>query len=193
MELNSKIEPYTVPRSPISAKDIRAELRAFDFNLSDLDNLSSIFHYILRTHTDLSSFVDVSDDLANRLKQFSKGNMLISEIIAAAKTKNYTYLRLQRAVLHMILGITKNNLAEYESTGGAQYIRILGFRKSKAELLKLLETKATLPIITNLKNSKLDGLAARMLEEELRATGVYSLAFPHNAHFNEYQMPLVVI
>jgi len=193
MELNSKIVPYTVPRSPISAKDIRAVLKDYDFNLSDLDNLSSIFHYILRTHEDLSDFVDVSEDLANRLKQLSRGNIPISKIIVVAKTKNYTYLRLQRAVLHMILGITKSNLSEYESAGGAQYIRVLGFHKSQAELLKLLKTHATLPIVTNLKNASLGGTAAKMLKEELRSTGVYSLAFSHNTYFNEHQMPMCIV
>ena len=193
MQLESNIEPYTILRAPVSAKDIRAELRSFNFNIADLDNLSTIFHYILRTHEDLQGFVDVSEGLDNRLRNFAKGNMPISDIIAKSKTKRYTYLRLQRAVLHIILGITKNNLSAYEATGGPQYIRVLGFKKNHVELLKRLEHYSKLPIVTNLKNAKLSDLATQMLEEEVKSSKVYSLAFTNNAYFNEYAMPMKII
>jgi len=219
MKLNSKMMPYTVSRSPGSAKALRDELNkplskmskavsyaeknmpsyAWDIlnesltahGPATLDNLSPIFHYILRTHTPekLQSYMDVSEGLEYRLIQYAKDHKRISDIIAAVKTKRYTYLRLQRAVLHIILGITKKNMASYESTGGPQYIRVLGFKKERADLLKLLEKQATLPIVANLKNAKLPPLAIQMLEEDIQATKLYALAFPEHVHFNEYSHP----
>ena len=221
--LNSQIKPYTVPRSPGTAKEIRTQLKGGQMSnllnlsdlinfsapadaeilsgsvnktgledLADLDNLSSIFHYILRTHSceELQTFIDVSEGLENRLLKYAENNKLISDIIAATKTKRYTYLRLQRAVLHMILGMTKKNLAAYESAGGPQYIRVLGFNRERPELLGLLEKHAALPVIVNLKKADLTPLAAKMLDEEVRSTKIYSLAFSSHTYFNEYAIPI---
>jgi len=198
--LNSQIKPYTVPRSPGTAKEIREALKRnkagtgneASGNLADLDNLSPIFHYILRTHSPkaLQSYIDVSEGLENRLIKYAEDNRHISDIIAAAKTKRYTYLRLQRAVLHMILGMTKANLAAYESAGGPQYIRVLGFNSKRPELLGLLEKHAALPVIVNLKKADLPPLATQMLDEEIRSTKIYSLAFSDHTYFNEYAIPI---
>lgn len=187
MELESEITPYTVFRSSGSAKEIRDTLKKGSHNFADLNNLSSIFHYILRTKSpsELGSFLDVAEGLENRLKQCAKENYLISDIIASAKTKRYTYLRLQRVVLHMILGITK--------VCNPEYIRVLGFREKRANLLQMLERQARLPIVTNIKNAALPPLAAKILDEEIRSTAVYSLAYPDFVYFNEYAMELVKV
>ncbi|MCL2421547.1 MAG: nucleotidyltransferase family protein [Defluviitaleaceae bacterium] len=219
--LNSKIEPCTVPRSPVSAKDLRSSLKEDNFSAirakveincppfvweilnesiaahgpASLDSLSPLFHYILRTHSpeELQPYVDVSEGLENRLIRCAEENQLISDIVTAAKTKRYTYLRLQRAILHIILGITKKQMTAYEVAGGPQYIRVLGFKRERTDLLRLLEKQAALPMVINLKNAQLPSLAAQMLEEEIQATKVYSLAYPKHVYFNEYSMPCVVL
>jgi len=212
--LGSKIKPYTVPRSPGAAKAVREALKRDETrtgnesvmgnetgngigietsnNLTDLDNLSSVFHYILRTHSPeaLQAYTDVSEGLENRLITYAENNKLISDIITATKTKRYTYLRLQRAILHIILGMTKSNLSIYEAAGGPQYIRVLGFNNKRAELLSLLEKQAALPIVVNLKKASLPPLGAQMLDEEIRSTKIYGLAFSNHVYFNEYAMPI---
>ena len=215
MGMASRIRPYTVPRSPGSAKEIRDSLKKClyrqqamppyswdilqeaiaDYGLADLDNLSPALHYILRSLdiSKLQGFMDVSEGLENRLMQCAKDNMLISDIIAAAKTKRYTFLRLQRAVLHIILGIRRENMASYEAAGGPQYIRVLGFRQKGAKLLGSLAESSPLPLVLNIKKAQLPPLAAQMLEEEIRSTKLYSLAFPKHLNFNEFTMPLIVI
>ena len=217
ISLTSNIKAYTVPRSPGSAKDVRESLKnnkntsyaiknmppyawaileetISSQGLAHLDNLSNIFHYILRSHNplELQNFMDVSEGLENRLFGCSKENILISDIISAAKTKRYTFLRLQRAVLHIILGISKKNMAAYEMAGGPQYIRVLGFNKDRSDLLKMLEEKSKLPLVINLKNARLPSLAAKMLNEEVRASKIYSLAFPKHIYLDEYTIPLSI-
>ena len=209
MEINSEITPYTVPRATGSAKELRdilknnaknglqeiSELMPFyawgilksSPGFADLDNLSPIFHYILRTKSpaELESYLDVSEGIENLFLKYAKDNQLISDIINAAKTKRYTYLRLQRAALHIILGITKVQMPEY--------IRVLGFRRERADLLRLLEEKAALPVVTNLKNTRLPDSAFQILENEINSTKIYSLAFAKHVYLNEYIMPLIII
>lgn len=185
--MGSGIEPIAIPRYPgISAKEVRASLKGQGF--ADFDHLSTVFRYAL-LREEPQSCIDVSEGLENRLKHCDSG--LISETIAKAKTKRYTYLRIQRAVLHIILGMTKGNLADYEAAGGPQYIRVLGFNRKRVGLLKLLEERAALPVVVNLKNAKLPPLAAQMLEEEVCSSKIYSLAWPVYKCFNEYTCGII--
>ena len=204
--LGSNIEPHTVPRADVSAKDIRrayyrGEMDFVQKNMSplcweilhgsscaEMDNLSSVLHYILYTEVNLNKFSDVSEGLENRIVKFARDNRLISEIIADVKTKRYTYLRLQRAVLHVILGIKKNDMLV-----DPQYIRILGFKESRADLLGKLLERASLPVVLNLKNANLPAQAMEMLEQEIRSSKIYSLAFPGHVYFDEYSIPIVKV
>ena len=72
------------------------------------------------------------------------GQKPISEIINIIKTKRYTYTKLQRAILHIILNVKKTDQNMNE---GVQYIRVLGFRKEKEHLLTELSQKSSVPVM----------------------------------------------
>lgn len=236
IENKSAIVPYTIPRAPVSAKDVRSAIFSSDLDyalgsvpdyvteilrtenskcraddeygecdenrasnkyfFAMLDNLSSVFQYVIRTNPDLTNIADVSEGLENRLLKYANEYRLISEIVAATKTKRYTYLRIQRAVLHMILGITKADM-----TVGPQYIRVLGFRENQTghRLLKMLEERALLPVVLNLKNADLPPAGESMLKQEVNASEIYSIAYGRGCvnesnkftFYNEYTFPLV--
>ena len=211
-ELSSGIKPVAVPRSPGSALEVRNIIKsgeapggclpAYAHDIlegsvfADLDNLSLILRYKLGTEAPdiLNSYLDVSEGLENRLIRCAKECTRISELLPLLKTKRYTYLRLQRAILHIILNITKKNMKLYEDSGGPCYIRVLGFRKDSADLLKLLQERSALPVILNLKNLKLDNSnALMMLHEEIRSSNIYALAFKERVNYNEYSMPIIII
>ena len=223
MESKTEMQAHTVPRSPGAAKNIRENMKrgiTVEHDMSDvswkilsdnikihgaadLDNLSMAFLSIARNKNlsqHLHNYVDVSEGLENRFVKCAQEYFWLSDILAAVKTKRYTYTRLQRAALHIILGITKERLAEYERANGPQYIRVLGFKRNRADLLKALEHNASLPIVMNLKNAILPDLATQMLNDEICSTELYSLAFPppkkgsrKRNSFHEYSMPLVVL
>jgi len=221
-QLTTDIKACTVPRSPGAAKNIRENLRngisaeqdmpniswkilnesVENYGAAELDNLSATFQSIVRNKNFsqyLHNYVGISEGLENRFVKYAQEYYWLSDILAAVKTKRYTYTRLQRAVLHIILDITKECLAEYENSGGPQYIRVLGFKRDRTDLLKTLERNASLPIVMNLKNAILPELATQMLSEEVRSTDLYSLAFPPPKKgrparsLHEYAMPLVIL
>ena len=71
-----------------------------------------------------------------------------------AKTRQYTYSRISRALLHITLGITGEETARLKADGFARYIRILGFRKDASPLLHELKARASLPVISKAADHK---------------------------------------
>ncbi len=219
-ELSSSIIPYTIDRiksnynsekiegTITSATSIRKELIKGNYeNLknnmptnnfeliknipySNYDNLSSIFHFILKTKTkeEISNILDISEGLENRILNISDNTFLLSDIFKNTKTKRFTLTRIQRAILHIILNINKDYFNYYNNIGGVQYVRVLGFNKNKPHLLKELTKKSSLPVITNLKNANsiLNNDAYRLLLDEIKYTDIYNLT--RNEYKKNYEL-----
>jgi predicted nucleotidyltransferase len=112
---------------------------------------------------------DYDDGLFNRFVNEANRYELISEIIAAVKTKRFTHTRLQRAVMHLILGITAGDMAALEQQGGPPYLRILGFRTDSGPLIGKMATGAALPIVVDAAGRhKLPPFAREVFEREAR-------------------------
>jgi len=148
-----------------------------DAPINELDNYSDIFRYLCITKE-----LDLGEGLENRFKRLvldKKATTSLSSLIMDVKTKRYTYTRLQRAVIGVLLGIDKSDMNMYEENGGVQYIRVLGFREESRHLLGELARKSTLPVITHKRVIgevlKQGGAAKHMLEKELMAEDVYNL------------------
>ena len=133
--------------------------------LPELDGYSDIFAYILRTtpQKKLAGIADMTEGLENRFLKFAEKGR-ISDIIEAAKTKRYTYTKLQRAVLHTILGITKDMQAKRPA-----YIRVLGVKSEKKALINELAAKSALPVVTRVKENE------DLLKTEIKAADIYRL------------------
>lgn len=135
-----------------------------------LDDYSDIFAYILRT-TDravLAETADMTEGLENRFLKY-KEIKYISDMVDAVKTRRYTHTKLKRAVLHTILGITRDMQQRPPA-----YIRVLGVREDKRLLLSMLVQKAELPVIINTKK------AEELLENEIRCSDIYYIAGDRN-------------
>ena len=117
------------------------------------DTLSSLLaeHLVLAAEdpeNDLSRFLDVSSEIAGRLCARAYYPMSYTERIADTKTRQYTYSRISRALLHIALGMTKAEFEEQKATGYIHYLRVLGFRRGADPLLHAIKKHASVPIIT---------------------------------------------
>ena len=152
-------------------------------------------HFILKTNSPeyISTILDVTEGLENRI--LSSTNFLIKDMIDEIKTKRYTHAKLRRALLHIILDITKSEFENYNQNL-QQYIRILGFNKKNQFLLKHLKESSNIPILTNLKHAPniLNEYQFNLLKKEIVSTDIYYLSQniikPKNI---EYKTPLVII
>ena len=95
----------------------------------------------------LSEFSDVSDALADRILNTLPGAHSFSHLAETVKCKSYTRLRINRALIHCLLGITTASVRDVKTFGYAHYGRVLGFRETARPLLKELSEHTNIPLI----------------------------------------------
>lgn len=120
-------------------------------NILSLDSISDLLYQeLLRNQTNgYTDFFDCDLDLSNRIDKFLPQYQSCSQFIELIKTKRYTYTRINRVLLHIMLGITD------EAIHNAQlYFRPLGFRKDASALLSELKAKGKLPLISKMADAK---------------------------------------
>lgn len=161
------------------------------------DDYSTLLHYKLRSLTpmQLSNILDITEGIENRILKGSNTYFKISDIANYVKTKRYTYTKIQRALLHIILDYKKSDFENFHKT--LPYIRVLGFRKQSELLLSYLCKKTCVPIITNAKNASamLDSSAIKLFQAESLSTDIYFLANPNLSQRTanrEYTSPIVI-
>ena len=166
--------------------------------LSTLEDYSLLLKYKLMCETpdSLTQYQDMSVELANRI--YSKLNQFesIPQFIQELKTKEVTYTRISRALLHVLLNIQSFSLAE-DSQDIAPYARILGFRKDSASLLGQIKKKSCIPLISKLADRQklLSGDGLAMLEEDIWCANLYeSVVASHSpeGYQHEITKPIVI-
>ena len=134
------------------------------------DDFSLLLRYKLMSETkeSLTSYMDITTDLANRIINHRNEFISISQFTDLLKTKELTYSRISRCLMHIILDIKEcNPLMD-------TYARILGFRKESSELFSLIKKHSQIPIITKL--TALDSLnneQFHMLRKDMFASDLY--------------------
>ena len=126
---------------------------------------------------DLRRIFDVTEGLENRLIHGAMTSVSLEELLQKVKTKRYTYTRIQRILMHLLLNIEKKELLSYNEKGGPKYIRVLAFNDRGRVLLRRMKKESSLPVITNLKHyHPQDSLAKSMMACDLRAGSLFTLA-----------------
>lgn len=165
------------------------------------DNLSGLFQYrllsALHQNEDLSRYADLSPELAARLKKLALTPESFTGRIQQLKTKNFTYTRISRALLHLLLGITDGDMAAARKNDFASYIRILGFQKEAAPLLSAIKKAAAVPLVTKVADAgqNLSPEAMQQLNRSLYASHLYqSLVFQKGRRMkNEFTKSVIVL
>lgn len=142
--------------SIISASNIRNKIKekqnidnflpTISKNMLKIPNFDLLFKTlkaIIIESPNLSIFLDVDEGLDSRLKkQIIKSNN-IGELIKNIKTKRYTYNKVKRMLIHILLGITKGN------NNHLDYIKVLGFNNKGQEYLNKIKKDTKIPLYIN--------------------------------------------
>lgn len=194
--LKATLTPETISRIASQVPDEISLLLASSLQRNGFlteDALDPLLSYcILKENADsFCSYLDVSRDLAERI--MNRSNELNGFLQAASflKTKELTQSRIQRALLHIILGIR-------EVPATVPYARVLGFRRESSTLLKEIKDSSSIPLITKLAdaNSLLDESGRSFLYETVFSSNLYEklLCRKNGRKFvHEYQKQLVIL
>ncbi|KPU28255.1 hypothetical protein TR13x_02665 [Caloranaerobacter sp. TR13] len=147
-------------------------------SFNNIENYIQIIQYHIARFSkeSLIDLFDIENGLENRILNCIKENITVKSILDCIKTKRYTYTRLQRLLMQMIIGLDKKTLSKLYLEDNL-YIRVLGFNQKGKILLNKARKKAKFPIITKFANYKKikDDNLNKIIEIDKRATDIYFL------------------
>lgn len=166
------------------------------------DDLSLLLHYSLLSGeaSGFTDYPDIDKELSDRILKFLPRYRDFRSFCDQLKSKNRTYARISRSLLHILLHITQEELARYEKEGLVFYARMLGFRESASGLLSDIKKKAQIPLLSKLADAEkqLAQTGLLMLEKDIYASHIYQgivrYKFPgddSSPEINEYKKPII--
>ena len=139
----------------------------------------------------LTHYADVSEELANRIYNQRNEYIDFEQFCELLKTKEVTYSRISRALLHILLGIKKTDYTDI------QYARVLGFRKEDSDVLTVIKNASAIPLLTKLTATKdLSDVAVQMLDQDICASNLYESVVTDKLktpYINEYEHQIIII
>lgn len=200
---NYNIEPITIKRTSayhdtssndhiVSASNIREKIKnneditkyvpinIKDFiNNTNYDNYFRLLKYKINTDNDLNEYLDVDEGIEYRLLEYINKSKKIDEFINNIKTKRYTYNKLNRMFIHILLSFLKTDNVDIE------YIKILGFNSNGKKYLNSI--KENLEIPTSINKDSIQ------YKYEIKASIIYDLINNTNTYeFEQRNKPIII-
>lgn len=136
----------------------------------------------------LEQIYEVEEGIEYRLKKAAETSGSFAEFMAAVKTKRYTWTRIQRICVHILMNALKDDMFLLQKKPA--YIRLLGLSHKGREYLQAVKKDLPLPLV-----SKLSAYKGREIEADVLAARVHSLALSSQSQDTlikrEYQPPVL--
>lgn len=184
---------------PKSADDLlRDEYHAN--RIMDIDDFSSMLYYKLLSEKNIgyTAYLDVNEELSDRIVNKLGEFTSFKQFIDLVKTKDRTYTRVARCLMHILLDITSSAMETYKLMDYTPYAKVLGFRKDAESLLTEIKIKSSIPLITNLADAKNNLYAepARLFDREIKINEIYQAQMAVKTGMpakSEFSTPLVIV
>lgn len=190
---------YLAAQMPESAYEL---LRDFLAHRKPLfaDDFSAALQYKLLTEysSGYDRYQDISSDLSDRIRNSLPSFAGYTSFCDLLKSKDMTYTRISRCLLHILLNMTKEEFENCRTQDYISYARVLGFRKNATPLLTEIKKHSSVPLITSLADARqtLPPEALRMLDLDILRNQIYlgNLALKNQTEMvNEYRTPIVIV
>lgn len=154
------------------------------------NDFSLLLKYCLLTETKetLLSYMDINETLANRIYKNRNQFLSFEQFCEQIKTRDLTYTRVSRALLHILLQIKKTDITL------PTYARILGFQKNSSSVLSILKQKSRIPLITKLSSASLTEKESAFLQQDIFASDIYESVITNKfqtSFINEHEKEIV--
>lgn len=157
------------------------------------------YKLIQEQEKDFGIYFDIDSSFSDRLHNILPSDTDYSSLCEKLKTKNITYTKVSRSLLHILLNIYQTDMDSFCAQDYVYYARILGFRKEASPLLSAMKANTAIPLLSKLADAKCriaSENGKRMLAQDIQANHVYALSVQHKFHQgfqNEYQKRLVIL
>ena len=195
IKTKSIIEPISIKRTNnyhdtksnekiISAENIRNKLnkhlsirsyvpKGASKNIEKLD-INPLFPYlkykVITEGVNINKYLTVDEGIENAIIKYIDEVNSIDELIKKVKCKRYTHNRLQRMIVHILIGLTKDDVKSYKKL---DYVQILGFNNKGTSYLKHLENRKEIMQMTRNHHSII-------YEYEIKCARIYDLLSKKN-------------
>jgi len=157
---------------PITTKRILKEYKKYKC-FANIELFKDIISYsiIEKDASELCLYPLVNEGIENLLQKYVTSSSSISTFIDSCVTKRYPSTRIQRLLMHIMLGANKGLYSKYKKP---EYIRVLASKNKN--LLSLLSNTSNLPVVTSLKKSydSFDLNKKGLIEFENKACDIYN-------------------
>lgn len=178
---------------PSFAKEIIAD---YHYSFAETNALSDLlwFKLTIEKNRGFDEYLDVNTDLSNKITARLNDFTSFDNLCESLKSKELTYSRISRALMHILLDIKADKMASFKEDNFTGYARILGAKKESSDLIKKMRESSCIPVIGNLKeaNSSLSPLQRELFDATILSSQVYSKLF-FGSSINEFQKPLLLM
>lgn len=148
------------------------------------DDFSLILQTALCSCQNLTQIAGISSDFCDRVLKTNRPDLSFDQLVDASKSKNITWSKTSRNLLHILLGMTKDQLLLARKYHMAPYFQILGFRRSSSFLIRLIKKNASIPMIRHFRvlSDPLNEEQKLLLSTEQRAHQIYQAVIGQKYH-----------
>lgn len=211
--LQSPLPSATAIRQAIARKEISGLKNAMPFpsfqiaeelitsnNYLEIDDFSEILGYKLLSvfNNNFEKYADCNQDISNKISNALPNYRSFHDFCSELKSKDITYTRLSRILIHILLDIKQNDYIIGQRLGYCPYLRVLGFRQSSKGLLSQIKKEAPVPLISKVTQatSKLSPDALAIFQKDLYASALYQQALTvqkGQAPKNDFTSQMIVL
>ncbi len=168
--------------------------------LLHLNDFSDALGYCLLSQAEhgFANYADCNQDFSNKIKNNLNQYVLFEDFIDTLKTKDMTYTRVTRCLLHILLQIKQMDYSIGRAIGYAPYLRILGFRNESSKILSTIKKMTTVPIISKAADASmlLDYETNKFFDKDVFASNLYYQHMARKSGMqpkNEYTNQIVIL
>ncbi len=189
---------------PSSVFQIMEEHFHVNYPIYQQDISLALNYKLLQYHSKgYTEFADITPDFSDKIQKHLELFTDFESFCDLLKSKDMTYTRISRCLLHILLDIRKDSLRNFITDDFVYYGRILGLKQSSTDILNAIKTNASVPLISKLADaehvlaaSNYPEHALEMLHSDIFAAHVYDSVATNKFHTylpNEYRRQIVKV
>lgn len=144
------------------------------------NDFSSLLFYKLLSEQEKGyyDYLDCTPDLSNKIRNSLNDFACFDDFCLKLKSKDLTYTRISRVLMHILLNITKPDFFTaplLDRNLFTPYARLLGFRENATKLLSAIKRNSSIPLISKPADAPklLTQEALSMLQQDIFCANIY--------------------